>query len=107
LLSGIIYLTGSTTPLESLTQIEEADCFVDHWLYLFSATILGWITAFFVTLMLCIVTLWALLSLYNIQQLFDGLWDPRIFITVMVLVNIVVACGIAIELTDVTIAALS
>ena len=104
-LSGTFFLVGVTPSLHTLTAIADADCFDDKWLYLFTSSMVGWTTAIFVVELVCVFFLWLLISLYMIKPLYIGIWDPRVFLTLILIVIAVSSIGLAIEFTDVAIAA--
>lgn len=86
-----------------MTNIAVSDCFGDHWLFLFSSSVLGWATGFFVTEILCVIFVLLFLSLYTVKPLYYGIWDARVFLTIFVLLAIIVGIGVTIELVSIVI----
>lgn len=98
LISGIVFLTGFSPSIPQMTDIAAADCFDDHWLYLFSSTMLGWITVFFVIQIIYVFTLWFFLGLFTVKSLYGSIWEPRVFVTIITIIIIIVLIGVVIEI---------
>jgi len=97
MISGIVFLTGFSPSLDTMTTIAISNCFEEQWLYLFTSTMLGWITAFFVTQMVYVFALWFFLALYTIKPLYDSIWDGRYLVTIIFIVSVIIGLGIGIE----------
>jgi len=106
IIGGSVFLASGTSPsLHDLTAIATADCFADSWLYLFSSSMLGWITGFFVAEIACMFALLFFFSVYTIKPFFHSIWDARVFLTIFLLMSIIIAIGVTIELVSVIIMA--
>merc|ERR1712232_99470 len=106
-IAGCSFIGGCSPRLYSVTDIAVANCFDDHWLYLFASSMMGWIYAFFITQGICCIGLWFFYSLYTVKTAFKSIWDPRVFLTIILLMLILVSIGIGIELVSIIIEAAS
>jgi len=96
ILSGLLFYPGMDPSIRTLTDIAAADCFDSNIILMLSATS-GWSIAFFVTEILVVLALWFFLSLYTIRTV-NTIWEPRAFITIVVLIGIIISIGIFIEI---------
>jgi len=101
--SGVVFLASVNPSVEELTNIAAAECFKGPpAMYIMLSSTLGWGIALFVTEMLTIIGIWVLLSLYNIRSL-HTIWEPRAFVTIVLLIGIVISIGVTIEIVAVLI----